>query len=63
MVILAARVQKNQISGVCHTGSGGNIDGPIQPNAGAFGWDGGASFSRTLSGVIPARESLAILLG
>jgi len=63
MVILAARVQKNQISGVCNTGSGGSIDGPIQPNAGAFGWDGGATLSRTLSGAIPAHESLAVLLG
>jgi IS605 OrfB family transposase len=51
-------VQKTLSSNACSTGSGDRINCSIQSNARAFGWDGGFSLSRTLSGANPAHESL-----
>jgi len=50
--------QEIEVSGACSTGSGDRINCSIQPNAGAFGWDWGATFSRILTGAVPAHESL-----
>ena len=50
-------VQEIEKSGACSTGSGDWVNSSIQPNAGAFGWDWGATFSRILIGEIPSHES------